>query len=532
MMGTDAKELAELQARQADILYGQGTTEFVAMIVSAAVLVGLGWNTVKPGYLLGWAGVLAVFLAVRLLWAQTYLHSPQDPLTSSNWLKKFNVGAVLLGIMFGAIGALIAKNAELQHVGMAAFWLVALATVMLTSYSGLLVPSVGFALTCLLPLAALIAVRPLPENLLIATMIGLYGVLLAVVSLRLQRNAIKVINLDIEAAHMRSHLDVRRDQIEKLTVGMKTNAEKRQKAELELRRTAADLGLLKGKAQALSETLSRVSPLCPVTGIPNRRSFDEHLELEWRRAMRERHSLSLMLFEIDQLDLYTETYGSQSADALVKRIAKLASSVGKRAGDLACRFSDTRFAIILPRCDSRSAARIAEAFRKRVEGQRIPHAGARTGEVVTLHMGVVSIIPTPTMRAGTLLDRIDTAMYEAKFQGGNRVVVYRTLAKLRLERWNAKSDGQLTQEAMMQKLLIWGFEAKRTVLPAGTVLPDKTGDSEKVCAVLAGTLRITIEGQSMELKSGDCLFVPGGTTFSAEVSGSQPVAYYEAVKTA
>jgi len=101
-MGTDSTELAELQARQADMLYSQGTTEFVAMLVSAAVLVGLGWSTVKPGYLLGWAGVLAVLLAVRMLWAQTYLHSPPDPVTSGNWLRKFNVGAVLLGIMFGA----------------------------------------------------------------------------------------------------------------------------------------------------------------------------------------------------------------------------------------------------------------------------------------------------------------------------------------------------------------------------------------------------------------------------------------------
>jgi diguanylate cyclase (GGDEF)-like protein len=531
-MGTDATELAELQSRQADLLYNQGRIELVAAAISAIVLFAIGWESIKPAYLLAWAAAIVVVIVVRLIATQRYLHGPPDTATAGTWVKKFAFGAIVLGLMFGALGALIAKSAALQHVGITLFCLAALSTMMLAAYNGVLFPSAGFSVAALLPPAAIVATGTLPGNTLIAAMVVLYAVLLSMISQRLQKNALRVIALDIEATHMRSHLDVRRDQIEKLTVGMKTNAEKRQKAELELRRTSADLGLLKGKAHALSETLSRVSPFCPVTGIPNRRSFDEHLGLEWRRAMRERKPLSLMMCEIDQIDLYTETYGSQSGDALVKRIAKLAGAVGKRAGDLACRFSDSRFAIILPSCDNRNAARIAEAFRKRVEGQRIPHAGARADEVVTVHVGVVSIIPTSNMRPSTLLERIDTAMYEAKFQGGNRVVVYRTLAKLRLERWNPKSDGQLTQEAMIQKLMIWGFEAKRTVLPSGTVLPDKTSETEIVCGVLTGALRITIEGQSMELKSGDCLFVPGGTTFSAEVSGSQAVAYYEAVKAA
>jgi diguanylate cyclase (GGDEF)-like protein len=266
-----------------------------------------------------------------------------------------------------------------------------------------------------------------------------------------------------------------------------------------------------------------------VTGLHNRRCFEETLRVEWRRATRDKKPVSLILCSIDEMEAYEEAQGTQATETLLKRVAKVVRGFGRRAGDLSARFSESRYALLLAGCDTRNAFRIAEALRERVEELKLPHEKSRIGEFVTVHLGVATMVPARNADERMLIDRVEAAVYEASFQGGNRTVLYRALDKLRIEHWNMKVDGPLNEQALLQKIMIWGYDTQRGVHPAGTRFPDRNHESEVVLGVLTGQLKVTVEGQSLVLKHGDCLFIPAGITYSTEVVGQDPVISFGAV---
>lgn len=514
------------------MLFSQIRLETLGTAAFTLAIAAVTFGTVKTAHLILWLALVVVALGVRYGLALTFSRTPPDTVAVGKWNVFFVFSLAVLGLTFGGMGLAAGTMDDLNRVGITLFALVAMSICTIPLYGGALTPVLSFTLPAMLPAGVYLLGREQAGTTVMGVSAILTPAVVALAAYGTQKLTRRIFAMEAENAQMRSHLDVRREQVEKLTISLKSNAEKRQKAEVELRRTSADLGLVKGKAQALSETLSRVSPLCPVTGIANRRTFDEHLDREWRRAMRERKPLSLLMCEIDHFDAYQDSYGRPAGDALLNRVAKLAAAVGRRAGDLPARYDGPRFALVLAGCDTRNAARMAEALRKRIEGQKIPHSGAKTTDQVTAHLGVATMIPTHNTKTGDLIERIETAMYEAKFQGGNRVVAYRALAKLRLERWDAKADGPLTAASLVQKLLILGYEGPRSVHAAGSVLPDTTYETETVCAVLTGEFKIVIEGQSMALKPGESLFIPPGMTYTAEVVGTNPVVRYEAKKSA
>jgi diguanylate cyclase (GGDEF)-like protein len=337
----------------------------------------------------------------------------------------------------------------------------------------------------------------------------------------------RLLSLEEEAQQLRGQVETRRGEYERINQTMRGDLNRRQQAENEAREAANELALLRSKAHALSETLSRVSPLCPVTGIANRRTFEEHLDAEWRRQLRAKKPLSLMMCGIDEIANYTEVYGAQASDALLHRVAKLASAVGRRPGDLAARYDGNIIAILLPDCDSRNAVRMGDALRKRIEAQKIPHEKSNIGQALTAHIGVATLIPVKEYQPSELIQRLDKALYEARFQGGNCVVAFRTMDKLKLEHWNPKSDDTLSKQAMLHKLIIRGFKTEPVGYPPSSVLPDKTAEGESVCALYQGELKLIIEGEYMLLRAGDVIYIPTGTTWGAEVVSPRDVLGFE-----
>ena len=148
---------------------------------------------------------------------------------------------------------------------------------------------------------------------------------------------------------------------------------------------------------------------------------------------------------------------------------------------------------------------------------------------MTVHVGVATLVPSPISGPEDLLGRAEDAMYQAGFQGGNRVVGYQTLDTFGLVRWDPQADGTPTEQALVDKLFAWGYRTGMTYQS-----PDKTADRcpdvPWACAVVSGRLGLSIEGQSFELDMGDCLLLPKGKTYSAEVLGNDPVWLLEASK--
>lgn len=149
-----------------------------------------------------------------------------------------------------------------------------------------------------------------------------------------------------------------------------------------------------------------------LTGLANRRAFDETLEKEWRRAMRDRTELSLLLMDADHFKSFNDANGHQVGDDCLRTLAGTMRDTFKRAGDLTARYGGEEFAVILPRTGQSEAVNMAEELRRAIEALRLPHANSLVSDVVTVSIGVATAMAacggSINMPAG-LLAAADTA---------------------------------------------------------------------------------------------------------------------------
>jgi diguanylate cyclase (GGDEF)-like protein len=160
-----------------------------------------------------------------------------------------------------------------------------------------------------------------------------------------------------------------------------------------------------------------------VTGLANRRTFDKHLALEWRRAIRENLSISLVMIDVDQFKLYNDHYGHLAGDACLRTIGSILANASLRATDLVARYGGEEFAVVLPRATAQGAALIAGIIRQAVSDRCLPHLPYAAG-IVTLSLGVASIHPKAEWDETLLIQLADQALYQAKKDGRNCVKVW------------------------------------------------------------------------------------------------------------
>ena len=166
------------------------------------------------------------------------------------------------------------------------------------------------------------------------------------------------------------------------------------------------------------ETLVVVDSL---TGIANRRRFDEALATEWRRNLRMGGILSLLMIDADHFKHYNDAYGHVRGDSCLKQIAEAALDIVARPADLVARYGGEEFAVILPGTDAEGAKAVAEDICEAVRRRRLPHATNPPG-IVTVSIGCATVQPGRGKSAQALVETADKALYLAKSQGRNRVV--------------------------------------------------------------------------------------------------------------
>lgn len=198
------------------------------------------------------------------------------------------------------------------------------------------------------------------------------------------------------------------------------------------RRTGAISGVLnlvrdiaerKQAEQRLQDAYSAVEALAvtdALTGLANRRRFDQCLTTEWRRGMRERTPLSVLMIDADLFKKYNDTYGHPRGDSCLKQIAEAALDVVSRPGDLVARFGGEEFTVILPNTDNAGALRVGTEICEAMRNRRLPHSGNPFG-IVTISLGCATMIPKLGQHAPDLLEMADQALYQAKHNGRNQV---------------------------------------------------------------------------------------------------------------
>jgi diguanylate cyclase (GGDEF)-like protein len=183
--------------------------------------------------------------------------------------------------------------------------------------------------------------------------------------------------------------------------------------------TLRDLTDQKRAEMALKELATKDG----LTGLSNRRSFDEMLMTEWARAHRTQKPLALLFVDVDHFKLFNDRHGHQSGDECLRAVAAVVSRHAARPRDLASRYGGEEFALILPDMSSEEACAVAEEIRSAVLALRIEHGADGAGQHVTLSVGVACHVPGEADGCPTrLLGLADQALYAAKRLGRNRVI--------------------------------------------------------------------------------------------------------------
>jgi diguanylate cyclase (GGDEF)-like protein len=189
----------------------------------------------------------------------------------------------------------------------------------------------------------------------------------------------------------------------------------------EMDRKNRELNETRRQLEQRNRDLERLSALDTLTQIANRRRFDAVLRQEWRRAVRDETPISLLFCDIDYFKRFNDTYGHQAGDECLVRVAQAMEETLNRPADLVARYGGEEFIALLVDTDSEGARMLAERMRARIEELKVENRDSSVGPLLTVSLGVATVIPNPTLRPEDLVDLADRALYAAKAGGRNRV---------------------------------------------------------------------------------------------------------------
>jgi len=167
-------------------------------------------------------------------------------------------------------------------------------------------------------------------------------------------------------------------------------------------------------------TIQHLSMMDQLTNLPNRRSFDERLHMEWRQAIRERTSISMLMMDVDHFKLFNDTYGHQQGDIVLQIVAKLFPQSFRRSGDFAARWGGEEFVAVLPNTPLAGAIDVAEKIRVSIEEAAVPCPDGSTARV-TVSIGINTLVPVQDSSLDAFISGADKALYVAKEAGRNRI---------------------------------------------------------------------------------------------------------------
>jgi len=176
--------------------------------------------------------------------------------------------------------------------------------------------------------------------------------------------------------------------------------------------------------EALTRKFEQLSNLDGLTGVPNRRCFENVFRKEWLRARRDGASLSALMIDIDYFKIFNDTYGHLKGDSCLRRVAEAIQQALKRPGDFVGRYGGDEFVVILPGTDLAGGLSIAGSIRANVRAAGIPYADSSEGGLVTVSIGIAGAVPSMNLEPEALLEAADAALYRAKSGGRQRVEVH------------------------------------------------------------------------------------------------------------
>ena len=367
----------DILALQVEHAYGQLRTALVVNLVNGAIVAFIFYGVAEGVRLFAWLSVLILINLVRLRMLRQFeapgAAAGRDAALSG---QRFVLGAFASGLSWGVAGLILFIPGSISHEIFLAFVLGGMAAGAVPVLSPVYPAFALFAVPATLPLILRLVLEGERIPVTMALLVLIFTTAMLVSSRHFHR--------------------LLRDAIE-LRLKLVSSIEQRDREAL----------------------LARSDSL---TGIANRRLFDEALTSEWRRAQRTATALSLVIADIDSFKRYNDSLGHLAGDTCLRRVAQSLATAARRPGDLVARIGGEEFAFILPGTSRADALAIAERVREEILALQIPHPRSSVSRYVTLSLGVAELTPDLGQSPQDLIRAADAALYRAKKQGRNRVV--------------------------------------------------------------------------------------------------------------
>ncbi len=489
-------------------------------ILTAALI----WFQMEKSQVQTWLLLVTTIYAVRYGLCD-YL-SKRKPNTKSSKSIRFllNVGLLICGL---AWASLIIN--EPFHTGSGTFNSYALVAagflsfIVFMLYLGKLDLVLTFVTASLFAPILNSVLRETDPDLLTISCILLWTVCLVVASIRFSKIA-STSNIKIPDTTNEAALKQNNEQLQRKHSVAEAKIQELQAA---LKMANLDLESSQNKADALSITLNQINPFDLESGLLTEVKHKNILQREWARMARLNLPITLIYLLLDDYDKYEEMRDKKTCLMTLKRIVKIIKSTCRRPGDVFAKLKNQQLALLLPETDLEDSIELANSICKQVEDLQIPHVKNSPNPILTVSLGIATVIPNELLTEGEFLKRADSALYEAKFQGGNRVVHYVSHPEIKLEHWDVGKLGAVSADKLKHKLTTLGYDTEtKTYLPGGQI-KDRRTHTDFATGILAGTFLLTIDGDAVKLRPGDCLVIPKSLNILSEVIGTEPVICYE-----
>jgi two-component system, cell cycle response regulator len=174
----------------------------------------------------------------------------------------------------------------------------------------------------------------------------------------------------------------------------------------------------------LQQKLLEMSLVDQLTGLANRRRWDDSVTKEWRRAARTKQPLGLIMMDLDKFKNYNDTYGHPAGDDCLQKVGKALKDATQRAGDLVARYGGEEFTVLLPNTDAEGVRAVGDEMREAVRALGLEHINGRSADnIMTISQGGAVMVPDTDKAPEVLVDKADARLYKAKEAGGDQLVM-------------------------------------------------------------------------------------------------------------
>lgn len=379
----------KINAEQVSSLYGQAPAAFVMQLLVCSFMALSTVSQVGRQTALFWWLFMVAFSVVDFFGYIAYKSKPHNYQNPKLWFKIFLVSVVVISSAWGAGGLYLLVKLSLPYQ---IFMVAVMAMIAGASVAALSLRCISLCLFLFFSLSPsvvwLVFYGGETVHVLMAGVLVPYAIALAVGGFQL-------------SYQMKDSLRLRFENEE----------------------LAQSLSSSNRRLKSFNQKLTKLSATDALTQVANRRYFEERLEKEWRRIVRERGELAVIMVDVDHFKLFNDSLGHQRGDECLRDVALSIRNTLRRPADMAARYGGEEFIVLLPNTTREGAVRVAEMIRENVINLDIAHPASDTHEKVTVSVGMAYIQPDDDSLPKALIAAADEALYASKSAGRNRVTV-------------------------------------------------------------------------------------------------------------